>query len=110
MSKKAAVEYWTKVWDDADLSKEMEESLASRTPAEKAEYIIRAGARAGFTFTADELADAEEALRERLDGQLDDEDLEAVAGGAGLIAPLVPRPLYGVMPLYGVVPLYGIAT
>jgi len=82
MSKDAVIEFLKKVDGDLGLQEKLDGALDDEGRA--VELFLATAAEQGFQFTADEFLEAVQAegIGEK-DGELSDEDLEAVAGGMG---------------------------
>jgi len=80
MSKDAVIEFLKKVDGDLGLQEKLDGALDDEGRA--VELFLATAAEQGFQFTADEFLEAVQAegIGEK-DGELSDEDLEAVAGG-----------------------------
>ncbi len=80
MSKQAVIDFLKKIDGDPDVQEKLDRALDDEKRA--VELFLETAAEQGFQFTADEFLGAveEEGIGEK-DGELSDEDLEAVAGG-----------------------------
>jgi predicted ribosomally synthesized peptide with nif11-like leader len=82
MSVHTVQEFWKQVGQDVDLQTKLEH-VSMGNPAEAAAAVARIGTEAGFVFTPDEYETIVQAelAREHAAGELDERELEQVAGG-----------------------------
>ena len=79
MSTQAVSEYLEKLNNDDDLKAESE--LEGKTKQERIAAAVELAGKRGFDFTEDEFATVLDALRKVQSGELEDAELETVAGG-----------------------------
>jgi predicted ribosomally synthesized peptide with nif11-like leader len=78
MSKQACVDFFAQVNTDAALQQEVNAALEGKEKEEAAKAFVSVGAKHGYEFTT---AEATQKYQE-MNGELDEEALENVAGGA----------------------------
>jgi hypothetical protein len=81
MSIKSAADFITLVNQDRDLRSLIEERAESQ--ADRAARAVSLGADRGYVFTSLDYLRVLEELSKAYEGELDDSDLDAVAGGVG---------------------------
>jgi predicted ribosomally synthesized peptide with nif11-like leader len=82
MSVHTVQEFWKQVGQDVDLQKQLQ-SLPADNPAETAAMTVQIAGDAGFVFSADdyERSVKDHLGREHAAGELDEKELDQVAGG-----------------------------
>jgi len=85
MSQQACTEFYAKLNTDAALQQEVNAALEGKEGDEAANAFVWVGAKHGYEFTAAEAAQTKQESIAAAEGELDEEALAQVAGGAGQV-------------------------
>ena len=82
MSAEAVAQFLERVNQDSALQEELTQAINASQPGADRVAASEIGAKYGYSFTADEIGEAMEAVEQQQSGEeLSEEELEAVAGG-----------------------------
>jgi predicted ribosomally synthesized peptide with nif11-like leader len=90
MSMEGAVSFWRRVEQDAALQSALSTAEAT-TESEAAVVVVSIARRAGYDFTPEELTAALQRSSQARGAELNDEQLEKVAGGLTEFSPLLAK-------------------